>query len=29
VLAFLTALLCMLFVKKGEAEDAPHQRSVA
>src|SRR6056297_2818575 len=29
VLAFLAALLCILFVRKGEAEDAPEQRSVA
>jgi len=29
VLAFLTALMCILFVTKGEAEDAPQQRSAA
>ncbi len=29
VLAFLAALLCVLFVKKGEAEDAPVQGRVA
>ena len=29
VLAFLAALVCILFVTKGEAEDAPQQRSVA
>ena len=29
VLAFLAAFVSMLFVRKGEAEDAPQQRSVA
>jgi len=29
VLAFLAALMCILFVTKGEAEDAPQQRSAA